>query len=254
MKRKQVLRREDLAIKLEEWASRIRVGKSIAEAGSQMKIPERVEIETEFETEDGQTEFELEIKWPASSSPSAPLVGILTGSPNDLETVKGAYDVLRSFKIPCEMRALSAHRTPDLTIDYVKTSEERGIELIIACAGMAAHLAGVVAANCLLPIIGVPLASGRLDGLDSLLSTVQMPPGVPVATVAIDGAKNAGFLAARILALKYPEIRLRLEEAMALERSRYTETAAEKEKRFSPEKLQASESLPKKPIKKKVRS
>lgn len=160
---------------------------------------------------------------------SAPLVGILTGSPNDLDTVKGAYDVLQSLGVPCEIRVLSAHRTPDLTIEYVRKTESRGIEVIIACAGMANHLAGTVAAHSMLPIIGVPLASGRLGGLDSLLSTVQMPPGVPVATVAIDGAKNAGFLAARILALKYPEIRSRLEEAASHDRLRYEKMGVEEE-------------------------
>lgn len=167
---------------------------------------------------------------------SAPLVGILTGSPNDLEVVKGARDVLQSLGVPCEVRVLSAHRTPDLTIEYVRKAEERGIEVIIACAGMANHLAGTVAANSLLPIIGVPLGGRHFSGLDSLLSTVQMPPGVPVATVAVDGAKNAGFLAARVLALKYPEIRSRLEEAMVTERRRYETSVVSAEQQLKTEK------------------
>ena len=152
-----------------------------------------------------------------------PLVGILTGSPNDLPTVTKARETLESLGVPCEVKVLSAHRTPDLVVDYIRTAEEAGVEVFIACAGLANHLAGAVAAHTLRPVIGVPLAAGALSGLDSLLSTVQMPPGVPVATVAVDGARNAGYLAARILAVKYAEIGERLEEARAAERRRYEE-------------------------------
>ncbi|MBI4514218.1 MAG: 5-(carboxyamino)imidazole ribonucleotide mutase [Deltaproteobacteria bacterium] len=165
---------------------------------------------------------------------TTPMVGILVGSPSDLETVAAARDVLASLGVPSELRALSAHRTPDLTVEYVRGAEQRGIEVIIACAGMAAHLAGTVAAYTLLPVIGVPLGAGRLAGLDSLLATVQMPPGVPVATVAIDGAKNAAFLAARILALKYPAVGVRLDEAMAAERVRYEKAGAAAKERELP--------------------
>ena len=221
MKRKQVMKRGALASQLEEWASLIRAGEPVRVGGSSVRVPERVTVETELESKDGRAELELELKWPAAAFKTGPLVGILTGSPNDLEVVRGARTTLESLGVPCEIRVLSAHRTPDLTVEYVRTAEQRGIEVIVACAGMANHLAGVVAAHTTLPVIGVPLASGRLGGFDSLLSTVQMPPGVPVATVAVDGAKNAGFLAARILALKYPEIRTRLDEAMAAERARY---------------------------------
>lgn len=156
-----------------------------------------------------------------------PVVGILTGSPSDLEVVKKAEETLHSLGIPCELFVLSAHRTPDLTSRYCKEAEERGLELIIACAGMAAHLAGAVAAHTLLPVIGVPLRAS-LDGLDALLATVQMPPGIPVATVGIDGAKNAAYLAARMLARKFPEIKARLENDLAVQRTRYDDPFAAK--------------------------
>jgi 5-(carboxyamino)imidazole ribonucleotide mutase len=149
-----------------------------------------------------------------------PVVGILTGSPSDLDVVKKAQETLHALDIPCELFVLSAHRTPDLTARYCKEAEARGLELIIACAGMAAHLAGAVAAHTLLPVIGVPLKAS-LDGLDALLATVQMPPGIPVATVGIDGAKNAAYLAARMLARKFPEIAGRLEADLAQQRTRY---------------------------------
>jgi 5-(carboxyamino)imidazole ribonucleotide mutase len=154
-----------------------------------------------------------------------PVVGILTGSPSDLEVVKKAQETLHAFDIPCELFVLSAHRTPELAARYSREAEQRGLELIIACAGMAAHLAGAIAAQTLLPVIGVPLKSS-LDGLDALLATVQMPPGIPVATVGIDGAKNAAYLAARMLARKYPELKARLEADLAQQRTRYDDPFA----------------------------
>ncbi len=153
-----------------------------------------------------------------------PLVGILTGSPNDLPTVEKAKATLDELGVPCEVKVLSAHRTPDLTVEYVRSAEAAGVQVFIACAGLANHLAGTVAAHTLLPVIGVPLTSGSMGGLDALLSTVQMPPGVPVATVAVDGTRNAGFLAARILSLQDEEIRESLEQALAKARRRYTES------------------------------
>jgi len=156
---------------------------------------------------------------------SRPKAGIMVGSPNDLEKIQEARDILERLGIPYEVRVLSAHRTPELTADYVKNAEERGLEILVACAGLAAHLAGTVAAYTRLPVIGVPLASGALSGLDSLLSTVQMPTGVPVATVAVDGVKNAAFLAGRILAIKHPEIREQLDEAMTAMRKAYEKDA-----------------------------
>lgn len=149
------------------------------------------------------------------------LVGILAGSPNDLDRVVKASEVLDALGIANEVTVLSAHRTPDLVHDYVASASARGIEVLIACAGLANHLGGAVAAQTLLPVIGVPMASGTLGGLDALLSTVQMPPGVPVATVGVDGTKNAAYFAARILALKYPQIGERLEADRAEQRKRY---------------------------------
>jgi len=144
---------------------------------------------------------------------TSPLVGIMMGSKSDWETMKQAADVLQQFGVPHECRVLSAHRTPDLTADYAKAAAGRGMEVIIAGAGGAAHLAGVVAAYTLLPVLGVPVQSKSLQGLDSLLSMVQMPGGIPVGTLAIGeaGAKNAGLLAVRILANSRPELRKKLE-------------------------------------------
>jgi len=142
---------------------------------------------------------------------NTPLVGILMGSESDMSVMEKAMDVLCTLGIPCEMRISSAHRMPELTASYAKTARERGIEVIIAGAGMAAHLAGAIAAQTTLPVIGVPISSGELNGIDALYSTVQMPAGIPVATVAINGAKNAGFLAAQILSIKYPELKNRLD-------------------------------------------
>jgi 5-(carboxyamino)imidazole ribonucleotide mutase len=140
-----------------------------------------------------------------------PLVGIIMGSKSDWETMSQAADILTRFGIPHEARVLSAHRSPALTSEYATTAATRGLEIIIAGAGGAAHLAGVVAAHTVLPVIGVPVSSA-LNGLDSLLSTVQMPKGIPVATVAIgpSGAANAGLLAVAILGTSRPELRSKL--------------------------------------------
>lgn len=148
-------------------------------------------------------------------------MAILTGSPSDLPVVLQARDVLDGLDIPSDVRVLSAHRTPKETAQYIAAAEDGGVEVFVACAGMAAHLAGVVAAHTTLPVIGVPIASGALQGVDALLATVQMPPGVPVATVGIDGAKNAGFMAARIVAACHPEVHDRLRAQLAESRKRY---------------------------------
>ncbi len=142
---------------------------------------------------------------------TTPLVGILMGSDSDLKVMKKAAAVLREMGVAHEMDISSAHRLPDKTADYARTARERGIEVLICGAGMAAHLAGVVAAHSTLPVVGVPLASGAMNGEDALYSTVMMPPGIPVATVAIDGAKNAAYLACSILSIKHPEIADRLD-------------------------------------------
>ncbi len=155
------------------------------------------------------------------SKNDTPVVAILTGSPSDLPVVLKGREVLESLDIPSDVRVLSAHRTPRETAEYIAAAEKLGVEVFIACAGMAAHLAGVVAAHTTRPVIGVPIASGALQGMDALLATVQMPPGVPVATVGIDGAKNAAFLAARIVALTHPELRDRLLGQLNESRKRY---------------------------------
>ena len=128
-------------------------------------------------------------------------VGIVMGSVSDLPIVQKAIDVLKEFKVPYEVNVYSAHRTPDEALAYAKTAKENDFGVIIAAAGMAAHLAGVIAANTTIPVIGIPCKSESLDGLDALMSTVQMPPGIPVATVAINGASNAAYLAVEILSL-----------------------------------------------------
>jgi 5-(carboxyamino)imidazole ribonucleotide mutase len=144
---------------------------------------------------------------------SSPLVGIIMGSKSDWETMRQADEMLTQFDVPHECRVLSAHRTPALTAEYASGAMERGLQVIIAGAGGAAHLAGVVAAHTVLPVIGVPMQSAALGGIDSLLSTVQMPKGIPVAAVAIgaSGAANAALLAVAILATAQPNLRAKLE-------------------------------------------
>ena len=129
-------------------------------------------------------------------------VGIVMGSDSDLPVIKKATDVLSDLKIPFEVHVYSAHRTPDEAADFAAKARENGFGVIIAAAGMAAHLAGAIAARTTLPVIGIPCKSSVLDGMDALLSTVMMPSGIPVATVAIDGGKNAALLAAQILAVE----------------------------------------------------
>jgi 5-(carboxyamino)imidazole ribonucleotide mutase len=138
-----------------------------------------------------------------------PKVAIVMGSKSDVETMQPAVDILKSFGIDCEVNIISAHRTPDKARDYAKAAREKGIEVIIAAAGGAAHLPGVIASWTTLPVIGVPLASSDLKGVDALYSIVQMPGGIPVACVSVGswGVKNAAYLAAEILGLKYNSIR-----------------------------------------------
>ena len=151
-------------------------------------------------------------------------VGIVMGSDSDLPIVQKAIDVLKEFEVPYEVNVYSAHRTPDEALAYAKGAKENGFDVIIAAAGMAAHLAGVIAANTTIPVIGIPCKSESLDGLDALLSTVQMPSGIPVATVAINGAANAGYLAVEILALKDKK----LEEKLIIKRNEMKEKVLEK--------------------------
>lgn len=140
----------------------------------------------------------------------APVVGILVGSSSDLPVMQQAAAILERFDVPHEIHVKSAHRNPDEVDDYVRTAEERGLKVFICGAGMAAHLAGAVAARTVLPVIGVPIAGKYLDGMDSLLATVMMPRGVPVATVAVDGAMNAAILAAQIIGVDDEAMRVQL--------------------------------------------
>ena len=142
-------------------------------------------------------------------------VGIVMGSASDLPVVEKAIAVLREYSVPFEVRVLSAHRCPDEARIFASEAKESGFSVLIAAAGMAAHLAGALAANTTLPVIGIPCKSSVLDGMDALLSTVMMPSGIPVATVAIDGAKNAALLAIQIMALSEPVLAEKLEKARA---------------------------------------
>ncbi|MGN0673291.1 MAG: 5-(carboxyamino)imidazole ribonucleotide mutase [Anaerovoracaceae bacterium] len=147
-------------------------------------------------------------------------VGIIMGSDSDLPVIKKAVDVLREFNIPFEVHVYSAHRTPEEARDFSINARKNGFGVIIAAAGMAAHLAGAIAANTTLPVIGIPCKSAAFDGMDALLSTVMMPSGIPVATVAVDGGKNAALLAAEIIAVSDDEL------ADALDRKRAADAAA----------------------------
>ena len=159
---------------------------------------------------------------------SKPFVAIVMGSDSDLPVMNACFDILRSFEVPFEARITSAHRTPEVTKEYVKDAEQRGCGVFIAAAGMAAHLAGAVSAATVKPVIGVPI-NASLDGLDALLSTVQMPAGIPVATVAIGkaGAKNAAYLATQILSVAEPALGQKLrDERVANAESIYAKDAA----------------------------
>lgn len=154
---------------------------------------------------------------PTTAVPTRPLVGVIMGSRSDWETLSHAVDTLEQLGVPYEVRVVSAHRTPDLLFEYAASAEERGLEVIIAGAGGAAHLPGMTAAKTVLPVLGVPVQSRALNGIDSLLSIVQMPAGVPVGTLAIGraGAVNAALLAAAIVGAKYPSIREALRQYRA---------------------------------------
>ena len=157
-------------------------------------------------------------------------VGIVMGSDSDMPVMAKAADILEKLGVEYEMTIISAHREPDVFFEYAKSAESKGWKVVIAGAGMAAHLAGAFAANTTLPVIGIPMKGGAMDGLDALLATVQMPSGIPVATVALNGAKNAAWLAAEILALSDDA----LAEKLAAERTAMAAQIAAKE-----EKLQA---------------
>jgi len=151
------------------------------------------------------------------------------GSDSDYKVVEKAEKMLETFGVSVSVRVLSAHRTPEQVMNFAKNAEADGYEVIIGAAGKAAHLPGVLAAFTTLPIIGLPIKSSTMDGLDSLLSIVQMPKGIPVATVAIDGAENAALLAVQILSVRYPELRQKVKEY----RKKMEEEVLEKDKAFS---------------------
>jgi 5-(carboxyamino)imidazole ribonucleotide mutase len=164
---------------------------------------------------------------------AGPLVGIVMGSDSDLPTVREACTVLSSFAILFEVRVLSAHRSPEDLVAYVKQAEQKGVRVFVAAAGGAAHLAGVVAAHTILPVIGIPIQTSALNGLDSLLSMVQMPGGVPVATMAIGaaGARNAGLFAVQVLALADPELaeKLKRQRVQTLDQLRQKDQRVQQE-------------------------
>lgn len=145
---------------------------------------------------------------------SKPKVALIMGSDSDFDKLKGCASKLREFDIEVDANVISAHRTPDKAAEFAKNAESNGIEVIICAAGMAAHLAGVIAAHTIVPVIGIPIKS-TLEGLDALLATVQMPPGIPVATVGLDNGTNAAILAAQILSLKYDYLKTALKDAKA---------------------------------------
>lgn len=143
-----------------------------------------------------------------------PKVALVMGSLSDFKSLEGCIKLLKKFKVETEVRVISAHRTPEQAAEFAKSAED-GVEVILAAAGKAAHLAGVLASMTALPVIGIPMNSSTMDGLDSLLSTVQMPTGIPVATVAINGGGNAALLAVQMLSIKYPELRAAMKEYRA---------------------------------------
>ncbi|MEA2715239.1 MAG: 5-(carboxyamino)imidazole ribonucleotide mutase [Candidatus Parcubacteria bacterium] len=159
-----------------------------------------------------------------------PLVGVIMGSDSDLEVMRDAASVLEEFGVPFEVTIVSAHRTPDRLVAYARSAKDRGLKVIIAGAGGAAHLPGMTASMTVLPVIGVPVKGKNLDGLDSLLSIVQMPPGIPVAAVAVNGARNAGLLALKILALENKPLGEKLEAAARRQNEEVKQKARKLEK------------------------
>lgn len=168
-------------------------------------------------------------------------VGLIMGSDSDWPLLENGVQVLERFEIDYEVRVLSAHRTPNAAAEFAQTAEEKGIEVIIAAAGMSAHLAGVMAAHTSLPVIGIPINNGAMNGLDALLSTVMMPPGVPVACVGIDAGLNAALLATQMLSIKYPELRVAFSQYKKdMEQSVKEKEARLQQKRINRENDQSS--------------
>lgn len=160
-------------------------------------------------------------------------VGVVMGSTSDLPVVEKGIAVLKEYGVPCEVRVLSAHRCPDEAREFAATAREKGFGVLIAAAGMAAHLAGALAANTTLPVIGIPCKGANFDGMDALLSTVMMPSGIPVATVAVDGAKNAALLAIEMLAITDADLAAKLDRARCEGREAVLKADAETMARFN---------------------
>lgn len=176
-----------------------------------------------------KTSKKSRVSLPTANTEHAPLVGIIMGSDSDLRVMNDAAEILKEFEVPFEIRIVSAHRTPSAMLEYASEADHRGLQVIIAGAGGAAHLPGMVASATLLPVIGVPVNITKLQGLDALLSIAQMPKGVPVATMAVDGAANAGLLAVRILANSDSNLRMRLAQF----RSRQMQKVADANRRLA---------------------
>jgi 5-(carboxyamino)imidazole ribonucleotide mutase len=185
-------------------------GATVRVNGKAVKVQFPVDVEIKTARSLASGELHIAVSWPMDEDHPPPLVGVLGGSKSDFPVLEKAVAMLTHLGVPSELLVVSAHRTPDRLFQYAEQAPGRGIEVIIAGAGGAAHLPGMLAAKTYLPVIGVPIPTEQLRGLDSLLSIVQMPRGIPVATVAIGGAENAGLLAAQVLAGRYPVIRERL--------------------------------------------
>ena len=161
-------------------------------------------------------------------------IGVVMGSDSDLPVIRKATETLESLGVPYEVHVYSAHRTPDKARDFARAARENGFGAIIAAAGMAAHLAGAIAANTTLPVIGIPCASAHLDGVDALFSTVQMPTGIPVATVAVNGGANAAYICAQILAVEDAALAARLDAKRAAEAEKVLQKDADVAREFKP--------------------
>jgi len=208
--RSTIVPRAELARELARLAEAARGDGALRVGDVAASPPAFVSLETELLAADGEAEFSLRVSWPAPVYQAASLVGILTVVKPDHHAVAQLRGSLTELGVRSELTYLPSADATDRAIGYAEAAERRGLEVVIACTARADRLASVVAACTQVPVIGLPLSAGRSGGIDSLISTVQAAPGVPVAAVSLDGARNAALLAARILALKYPDLRLRL--------------------------------------------
>lgn len=208
--RSLVVSQAELACELARLAEAAHVGGALRGGDVSAVPPAYVSLETELFAADGEAEFALRVSWPAPVFQSAPLVGILTVVEPGHHAVAKLRATLAELGLRCDLTYLSSADATDRAIAYAESAERRGLEVVIACTARADRLASVVSGCTSVPVIGLPLAAGRFGGVDSLISTVQSAPGVPVAAVSLDGARNAALLACRMLALRYPDLRLRL--------------------------------------------